>query len=597
MADRAWRSLTHEVAKDASNKSIIISGESGAGKTEAMKYIMSYLARITHFKISEGEPQNPSKDKSPHLDVGELENKILSTNPLLESFGNAKTLRNDNSSRFGKYVMIEFHENGKICGARVTNYLLEKTRIVTQAEGERNYHIFYQLLKGADKVLLEDLSLLGYENKFNYLRAGSSEGKEKSDAKDFKQTRACLDQIGVIDSEQKRIFELLSAVLHLGNVVFTERDDKACQEDGSSFHFEVACKFLGVNPEELEEALLFRKMVARQAVTQIAEKLLPLKEKKEALAKTLYSGLFTWLVNRLNTTIAAHVDHRWGFIGLLDIYGFEVFDENSFEQLLINYANETLQREFNRHIFEVEQGDYEQDGINWSHVDFNDNRACVELIEGNGSIPGILQLLDDTNSVGNSNPNQSFLNTLHSTFGASGKEHEFFVKPRISGETRFGVKHYAGLVYYNVESFHEKNGENLRTEILEVLSKTTCPLVKELYTLIYKPAPTGNRKSRKGNKLREASVGIQFKDSLKGLVTILGQTEPQYVRCIKANNDKKPKFFHSSEILRQLKYAGMMEAIRIRQQGYALRMSKETFMKEYSRLFPNIQVKTAEVRS
>ena len=447
------------------NQSIIISGESGAGKTEATKYIMKYLARITQ-KKAKWRSEESAQFLSPDGKVmAALEDRVLSSNPLLETFGNAQTLRNDNSSRFGKFIHIRFStEKGIITGARISNYLLEKTRITTQIEGERNYHIFYQLFAGADHELLEELGLDAGTSQFRYLGYRSSL-KAESDKNNFNETMASLSNVGLATDEQKIVMGLAAAVLHIGNISFQEsnnEDHSAVITEASRLSLQKACELLGLNENDVTDAILTKlltvngKSITKSSTVAMAE------DKRDALAKIIYSSLFLWLVKSINLTLgedeeyssATNDSKQTGFIGVLDIYGFECFGVNGYEQLLINYCNEKLQRHFNRHIFEVEQKLYASEGVNWTYITFNDNQPCLELMEGGAGIVGILNTLDDSFSgMGSSGEKDiKFVSQLHKLFGnATGTKnnnggHKHFVTPKFGNDCQFNITHYAGEV-------------------------------------------------------------------------------------------------------------------------------------------------------
>lgn len=464
----------HKPPGSVRNQSIIISGESGAGKTEATKIIMAYLARIT--KRENKTNSNTSDGKM----IAALEDRVLSSNPLLETFGNAQTLRNDNSSRFGKYIHIFFSTvTGAITGASISNYLLEKTRITSQVDGERNYHVFYQLLASANEEMLNEFGLQGGASSFNYLGHRSTV-KDNVDQAGFRQTMECLDGIGLSPQEQKALFGTVAGVLHLGNIKFEENDDpsesftesigKCRVTDESRSSLRKACELLGLNEAQLEEAILTKIIVINGKSIKKAQTVPMAEDKRDALSKMTYSCLFLWLVNHINETLNRTSESsrktqegrdQIGCIGVLDIYGFESFEVNGYEQLLINYCNEKLQSHFNRHLFEVEQALYSNEGVDWSYITFNDNRPCLELIEGGSEGVGILNTLDDAwGGMGSASEKDSkFVAHLHRLFGKSTRgadakkdseeqesRHKHFITPKLGMNQCFMIKHYAGEV-------------------------------------------------------------------------------------------------------------------------------------------------------
>ena len=560
------------------DQSIIISGESGAGKTEATKIIMQYLARITKKALAREGATSASSD------VTSLEDRVLSSNPLLESFGNARTLRNDNSSRFGKFIEISFDTTtGHIIGATISNYLLEKTRITTQIEGERNYHIFYQLLTGADEGLLEELDLAAGVAAFRYLGNRSAQ-KSRRDVKGFEETMECLRQIGLKDDDRKLILCFVAATLHLGNIEFEEQGEPEGEGSGESENAKItdaslpsltkACALLGLNEGEVKEAMLTKLLTVGGKTIHKPQNVAQAQDKRDALAKMAYSSLFLWLVARINETIAPTLDGRGrgdsvdgfspglrvtskakqnaGFIGVLDIYGFEQFDTNGFEQLLINYANEKLQRHFNRHLFEVEQELYESEGVDWSYITFNDNRPCLELIEGGDGNIGLLSILDDAwGGMGSaSEKDVKFVSHLHQQFGgltspakskkkgkggseSSGK-HKNYITPKFGNDRQFIIVHYAGEVRYTANGFVEKNVESLSNELKDLGSQSSSKLAREIFACSTgadssTPSTDPSTPARRST-IRGVSVASQFKTSLQTLVADLEQTQPHYIR-------------------------------------------------------------------
>jgi myosin heavy subunit len=446
------------------NQSIIISGESGAGKTEATKYIMKYLARITKKKEKWTSNENLPFVSPDGKEMAALEDRVLSSNPLLETFGNAQTLRNDNSSRFGKFIHINFcTEKGVIKGARISNYLLEKTRITTQIDGERNYHIFYQLFAGADKSLLTDLGLDAGTSSFRYLGNRTSP-KTEEDESNFIETLKCLSNIGLASEEQNIIMGLAAAVLHIGNISFEEgenEDHSAIITKESLSSLQKACKLLGLEEDAVADAILTKlltingKSIKKPSTVAMAE------DRRDAFAKMTYSSVFLWLVKSINQTLSKQEkenvnddENQTGFIGVLDIYGFECFEVNGYEQLLINFCNEKLQRHFNRHVFEVEQKLYASEGVDWTYITFNDNQPCLDLIEGGRGVVGILNTLDDSYSGmgSNSEKDVKFVSQLHKLFGRvagtrnNNGGHAYYITPKFGNDRQFSIRHYAGEV-------------------------------------------------------------------------------------------------------------------------------------------------------
>ncbi|KAL4147379.1 hypothetical protein PRNP1_011135 [Phytophthora ramorum] len=633
LADHAYTQLIQGGALDPANQSIIISGESGSGKTETTKIIMQYLARATSYrKGPDGEAGAPLVEPTANSGMsgalGKLEEKVLESNPLLESFGNAKTLRNDNSSRFGKFIEIQFNHHGKIVGAQILNFLLEKTRIVSQSLGERNYHIFYQLLAGADNALRERLQLQTPHD-YEYLRKSECFSiHECDDAKEFMTTKRCMETIGITGQRQEMVFELLAAVLQLGNLQFAmENDTCVTLGDDSADGMKLVASLLKVSEDALSKALLTRQLYVGGKVIVQQQNSEQVRDKRDALAKGIYSSLFLWLVSELNRTISRTQD-KWGFIGVLDIYGFEKFEWNTFEQLCINYANEKLQRHFNQHMLEVEQNDYAKEGIDWKHIDFEDNQECLDLIESkvNGK-PGIFISLDDNWRLKGEEANKKFVSNLHNSFGRTSSGHsssknKFYVHPKMDADLHFGIKHYAGEVIYDASGFNDKNNETMNDDMKELIRQSESDWLRGIFDLNMQSieAIPGNKPQQQhsisrrpnemkkglhqqGNKsrnIREVSVSAQFRYQLQELMAKISLANPRYVRCIKPNEFKRPSELNDTDCARQLKYSGMMEAIQIRQRGFALREDHDVFFYDYQSLAPeaeNIKELVEEISS
>ncbi|KDN37434.1 hypothetical protein RSAG8_10169, partial [Rhizoctonia solani AG-8 WAC10335] len=622
---------------DSEGQTIIVSGESGAGKTESAKLIMRFLASA----VPEGQAPK-SKLKATIEDSSEIEQQILATNPILEAFGNAKTTRNDNSSRFGKYLQILFDGKQNIVGARIRTYLLERSRLVYQPEIERNYHIFYQLCAGAPLKERKDMGLDTDTSKFGYLSGGgphSTPINGVDDAEEFRATQDALSTVGV-------------------------GIDKQCNIDDNEPNMITACKFLGISPVE------FKKWTTKKQITTRSEKIISSLNAAQAtvvrdsVSKFVYACLFEWLVAIVNESLSGENGEgalkAEKFIGVLDIYGFEHFKKNSFEQFCINYANEKLQQEFNAHVFKLEQEEYVREQINWTFIDFSDNQPCIDVIEGK---LGVLALLDEESRLP-SGTDQSFLTKLISQLD-NPKNKNVFKKPRF-GNSAFTIAHYALDVTYEAEGFIEKNRDTVPDEHLALLAGTQNPFFKEVLDAALAstrqpetPGPgtptfsdsgsTGSRRSslipdpgrssllqggakrpgavakkptlgsifkgslinlmdtisvtnvhyirlipdpgrssllqggakRPGAVAKKPTLGSIFKGSLINLMDTISVTNVHYIRCIKPNEAKRAWEFTAQQVLSQLRACGVLETIRISCAGYPTRWTYEEFAERY----------------
>lgn len=543
-----------EMIRDEVNQSIIISGESGAGKTETAKIAMQYLAAL-------GGGSG-------------IEYEILKTNPILEAFGNAKTSRNDNSSRFGKLIEIHFSETGKISGANIQTFLLEKSRVVQCAEGERAYHIFYQLCVGAPPALREKLNLMSAKQ-YKYLRQSSCYSiNGVDDAEQFRIVVEALDIVHVSKEDQESVFAMLAAVLWLGNVSFTVIDNENHVEPVADEGLITVAKLIGCDIGELKLALSTRKMrVGNDTIVQNLT-LSQATDTRDALAKSIYACLFEWLVEQINKSLAVGKRRTGRSISILDIYGFESFDRNSFEQFCINYANERLQQHFNRHLFKLEQEEYIQDGIDWAKVDFEDNKDCLNLFEKKPL--GLLSLLDEEST---------FPNGTDLTFANKLKQH-LNSNPCFRGERdkSFTVSHYAGEVIYDTTGFLEKNRDLLHLDSIELLSSCSCHLpqifASNMLSQSNKPV-VGPLYKAGGADSQKLSVATKFKGQLFQLMQRLESTTPHFIRCIKPNNFQSPGLYEQGLVLQQLRCCGVLEVVRISRSGFPTRMSHQKFARRY----------------
>ncbi|XP_064096638.1 unconventional myosin-XV-like isoform X3 [Macrobrachium nipponense] len=552
------------MSKDGVNQCVVISGESGAGKTESTKLIMQYLAAV-----------NKSQSNL-------ITEQILEASPLLESFGNAKTVKNDNSSRFGKYLEVYF-KDGVITGAKITEYLLEKSRIVTQAPEERNYHVFYELLAGLPEEKKSKYGLTTADKYFYLNQGGNSQLERKYDGEDFQALLSAMQVVGFSTEEQDTIFRILAAVLHLGNVYFHRKQLRHGQEGveiGSEAEIKWASHLLQIDTDGIKRALTTKITEARNERVFTPLNIDQALDARDAIAKALYSSLFSWLVRRINQII--HKGSKKTHISILDIFGFEAFKENSFEQLCINYANEKLQFYFNKHIFKLEQQEYAKEKIDWQNIDYQDNLPVIELIARKPV--GILHLLDDESNFPKAT-DHSFLEKCHYNHALN----ELYSRPRMSS-MEFGIKHYAGQVWYSVEGFLDKNRDTLRNDVVELLISSKLSMVSAMFLDVR--LGSENKTLTKANgrfvtmKPRTPTVAARFNDSLTHLIEGMSKCNPWFVRCIKPNNEKAPLKLDMPCVLEQLRYSGMLETIKIRQQGFPVRMRFLRFAERYRCLVP-----------
>ncbi|CAI0433986.1 unnamed protein product, partial [Linum tenue] len=551
VADVAYRAMVNE----GKSNSILVSGESGAGKTETTKMLMRYLAYLGGRAATEGRT---------------VEQQVLESNPVLEAFGNAKTVRNNNSSRFGKFVEIQFDKHGRISGAAIRTYLLERSRVCQVNDPERNYHCFY-LLCAAPQEEIEKYKL-DHPKTFHYLNQSKCfELVGVSDAHDYLATRRAMDIVGISAKEQEAIFRVVAAILHLGNIVFTkgkEVDSSVPKDEKAKFHLKTTAELLMCDAVALEDALCKRVMITPEEVIKRSLDPQSAAISRDGLAKTIYSRLFDWLVDKINNSIGQDPTSKC-LIGVLDIYGFESFKTNSFEQFCINFTNEKLQQHFNQHVFKMEQEEYTKEQINWSYIEFVDNQDVLDLIEKKPG--GIIALLDEACMFPKST-HETFSNKLYQTF----KSHKRFIKPKLS-RTDFTISHYAGEVQYQSDQFLDKNKDYVVAEHQELLGASKCQFVAGLFP----PPPEETSKSSKFS-----SIGSRFKLQLQSLMETLNSTEPHYIRCVKPNNLLKPAIFENVNIMQQLRCGGVLEAIRISCAGYPTRRAFFEFINRFGLLAP-----------
>ncbi|XP_040927030.1 myosin-9-like isoform X2 [Betta splendens] len=574
ITDTAYRCMM----QDREDQSILCTGESGAGKTENTKKVIQYLAHVA----------SSFKSKK---DQGELEKQLLQANPILEAFGNAKTVKNDNSSRFGKFIRINFDVNGYIVGANIETYLLEKSRAIRQAKEERTFHMFYYMLSGAGEKLRAELCLEDY-SKYRFLSNGNVTIPGQKDKDLYTETMEAFDIMSIPEEESTGLLKVVSAVLQLGNMSFKkERNtDQASLPDNTAA--QKVCHLLGINVTDFTRAILSPRIKVGRDYVQKAQTQEQAEFAIEALAKASYERMFRWLVLRINKALDKTKRQGASFIGILDIAGFEIFELNSFEQLCINYTNEKLQQLFNHTMFILEQEEYQREGIEWSFIDFGlDLQPCVDLIEKPAGPPGILALLDEECWFPKAT-DKSFVEKVVQEQGT----HPKFQKPKkLKDDADFCIIHYAGKVDYKADEWLMKNMDPLNECVASLLNQSTDKFTAELWRDMDRivgldkvagmaDSAHGAFKTRKG---MFRTVGQLYKEQLGNLMTTLRNTNPNFVRCIIPNHEKKAGKLDAHLVLEQLKCNGVLEGIRICRQGFPNRIIFQEFRQRYEILTPN----------
>ncbi|XP_029292832.1 myosin-10 isoform X3 [Cottoperca gobio] len=597
--------------QDREDQSILCTGESGAGKTENTKKVIQYLAHVA----------SSHKGRKDHNIPGELERQLLQANPILESFGNAKTVKNDNSSRFGKFIRVNFDVTGYIVGANIETYLLEKSRAIRQAKDERTFHIFYRLLAGAGEHLRTDLLLEGFSN-YRFLSNGNVTIPGQQDKDNFQETLDAMHIMSFTHEEIVCLLKVVSAVMQFGNIIFKkERNtDQASMPENTVA--QKLCHLLGMNVMEFTRAILTPRIKVGRDYVQKAQTKEQADFAVEALAKATYERLFRWLVHRINKALDRTKRQGASFIGILDIAGFEIFELNSFEQLCINYTNEKLQQLFNHTMFILEQEEYQREGIEWSFIDFGlDLQPCIDLIERPTNPPGILALLDEECWFPKAT-DKTFIDKVLQEQGT----HTKFQKPRqLKDKADFCVIHYAGRVDYKADEWLMKNMDPLNDNVATLLHQSTDKFVAELWKdalmlsthLPVKPAlmqlprrfssthfpypvdrivgldqVTGMNETAFGAAYKTKkgmfrTVGQLYKEQLSKLMATLRNTNPNFVRCIIPNHEKRAGKLDPHLVLDQLRCNGVLEGIRICRQGFPNRIVFQEFRQRYEILTPN----------
>ncbi|NWI86333.1 MYO1F protein, partial [Pitta sordida] len=540
---------------DGENQCVIISGESGAGKTVAAKYIMGYISKVS----GGGEKVQHVKDI------------ILQSNPLLEAFGNAKTVRNNNSSRFGKYFEIQFSRGGEPDGGKISNFLLEKSRVVSQNEGERNFHIYYQLIEGASQEQRQNLGIMSPDYYYYLNQTDTFQVEGTDDRSDFHETMNAMQVIGIRGEDQQLVLQIVAGILHLGNISFREEGNYARVENADSLAF--PAYLLGVDQDRLNEKVTSRKMDSKwggrsESIT-VTLNVEQAAYTRDALAKGLYARVFDFLVESINRAMQKPYEEY--SIGVLDIYGFEIFQRNGFEQFCINFVNEKLQQIFIELTLKAEQEEYVQEGIKWTQIQYFNNKVVCDLIENKLNPPGIMSVLDDvcaTMHAKGEGADQTLLQKLQAAVGT----HEHFN----SWNSGFVIHHYAGKVSYDVNGFCERNRDVLFTDLIELMQSSEFAFIQMLF-------PEKLDSDKKG---RPTTAGSKIKKQANDLVNTLMKCTPHYIRCIKPNETKKPRDWEESRVKHQVEYLGLKENIRVRRAGFAYRRLFHKFLQRYAILTP-----------
>lgn len=579
VADGAIQNMIHA----QENQSLLITGESGAGKTENTKRVIQYLTAVAVDADADVDPEVLHHRRLSHEPLGLLERQILQANPILEAFGNAQTVRNNNSSRFGKFVRIEFTAHGAIAGGNIEWYLLEKSRVHSRSANERNFHVFYQLLRSRDKALLDRFQLTNHPDHYQFLRASRKDVEGVDDTHEWMQLRTALQTMGFQAHEEEDLFRVVAGILQLGNLELAEDRSEQARITNAE-QLAIVGEVLGVEPGKLQSALVRPTVRAgREMVTQARNKK-QVTDEIAALCKTMYEKTFGWLVDRINHVLDRPTS-KSRFIGVLDIAGFEIFETNSFEQLCINYTNEKLQQFFNHHMFMLEQEEYAREHIHWDYVNFGlDLQPTIDLIESTSPI-GILSCLDEECIMPKAS-DHTFTEKLTTTWAPSKTEtptSKFVPSRQVK---RFVVRHYAANVEYNTEQWLDKNRDPLNENVARVLASSSEPFLASLFAEFDTPAEPASSAPR-GRRGAFRTVGQRHKEQLASLMAQLDATQPHFVRCIVPNSEKKPSKMELPLVLDQLRCNGVLEGIRIARLGYPNRLLFSEFCTRYAILTPD----------
>ncbi|XP_033630505.1 myosin heavy chain, striated muscle-like [Asterias rubens] len=568
VADNAY----HDMLQDHENQSMLITGESGAGKTENTKKVIQYFANIASSSTGKGAHEEGKKSN--------LEDQVIQANPPLEAFGNAKTIRNDNSSRFGKFIRIHFGTTGKLAGADIETYLLEKSRVICQQATERSYHVFYQLMSGYQPGLLEKLLLTGKATDYFYVSQGKTEIDNVDDKEEMKITDDALNVLGFTEEEKLSLYQLTAGIMHFGNIKWKQRPREEQAEIDNTDVADKVAFLLGLNSADLVKNLLRPRIKVGSEYVQQGRTKNQVTYSVGAICKAIYDRMFRSLVHRVNKTLDTKATKQY-FIGVLDIAGFEIFDFNTFEQICINLTNEKLQQFFNHHMFVLEQEEYKREGIQWDFIDFGlDLQDTITLIEGP---MGVFMVLEEECMFPKAT-DKTFLEKLIKN--NAGKQANFGTpsvgsKKKCQGDYHFEIHHYAGTVGYNVDYWLDKNKDPLNEAVVELFRKSTMQLLQSLFVEV---AQVGAGR-KKGGSFQ--TVSALHREQLNRLMTTLFNTKPHFVRCIIPNEHKKPGVIDARLVLHQLACNGVLEGIRICRKGFPNRMPFSDFKQRYMILAPS----------
>lgn len=596
LANRALQAMVSPLNGAIPNQSVVVSGESGSGKTEASKYVMNFLIAVNE--------QDFHDDTAV---AGKIRDLLVDTNVVFEAFGNAKTVRNDNSSRFGKYTRLQYSESSGLVSANTQTFLLEKSRLVSVGAQERNYHIFYQLVKGKDATLDKKGLNLDAVESFSMLTAGNCvlASDFDLDSELFQSLCVALNTLGFSEAEMSHMWSILASILHMGNIV----PDTASDPPGLSsptLPLDKIAGLLGVKQDAFLRSCIYHvvKVTGRSSISVKMLNKTEISNNINGLIKYLYSGIFQWIVKKLNAAYASTGKDDQGhpissFIGILDIFGFETLLQNSFEQLCINFANERLQQQFNMELFVVEQEEYVREGLQWSNISFRDNQNIIDLIAKKPA--GLLITLEEHGMLNRSPDDDQLLSAFIS---AHHQKSPGFVKSRF--DKTFTIKHFAGDVLYNIDGFLAKNNDSLQDDMMELLRTSDNIFLLNVYGIKLDRSEPGFIESnvsetpsssvpstpaavgadRRKKMASSVTVSYHFRTQLEDLLATLRSTKLHYIKCIKPNASKSPFDFVNTLTLEQLQYSGILEVVRIRREGYPIRIGIDEFASKFRQLAP-----------